>query len=67
VLFERPGRHGGQLVGRSPYLQPVQVEAPDTMLGRIATVTITEIASNSLFGALAQAPAREPACAGAGA
>jgi hypothetical protein len=37
------------------------------MLGRIAAVTITEIASNSLFGALAQAPAREPAFAGAGA
>src|SRR5271169_1190215 len=63
VLFERPGRHGGQLVGRSPYLQPVQVEAPGTMLGRIAAVTIAEIASNSLFGALAQ----EPAFAGAGA
>jgi tRNA-2-methylthio-N6-dimethylallyladenosine synthase len=63
VLFERPGRHGGQLVGRSPYLQPVQVEAPGTILGRIAAVTIAEIASNSLFGALAQ----EPAFAGAGA
>jgi tRNA-2-methylthio-N6-dimethylallyladenosine synthase len=67
VLFERRGRYGGQLVGRSPYLQPVQVEAPDLMLGRVAAVTITEIASNSLFGALAQAPAREPALAGAGA
>ena len=28
VLFERPGRYAGQLVGRSPYLQPVQVTAP---------------------------------------
>ena len=53
VLFERAGRHAGQLVGRSPYLQPVQVTAPDSLLGGIATVTITEIASNSLFGALA--------------
>ena len=26
VLFERPGRHAGQLVGRSPYLQPVHVD-----------------------------------------
>ncbi|HEX7155702.1 MAG TPA: tRNA (N6-isopentenyl adenosine(37)-C2)-methylthiotransferase MiaB, partial [Burkholderiaceae bacterium] len=26
VLFERPGRYPGQLVGRSPYLQTVQVE-----------------------------------------
>ena len=54
VLFERPGRHGGQLVGRSPYLQPVQVDAPVSLIGEIAAVTVTEIASNSLFGALAQ-------------
>src|ERR1700683_431284 len=67
VLFEKPGRHAGQLVGRSPYLQPVQVTAPASLLGEIAAVTITEIASNSLFGALAQAPAREPDLLGAGA
>jgi tRNA-2-methylthio-N6-dimethylallyladenosine synthase len=52
VLFERPGRHPGQLVGRSPYLQPVQVSAPQTLIGEIAAVTITEIGSNSLFGTL---------------
>jgi tRNA-2-methylthio-N6-dimethylallyladenosine synthase len=63
VLFERPGRYDGQLVGRSPYLQPVQVEAPASLIGEIAAVTINEIASNSLFGALA----REPVLAGAGA
>ena len=28
VLFEAPGRHPGQLVGRSPYGQAVHVEAP---------------------------------------
>ena len=53
VLFERPGRYSGQLVGRSPYLQPVQVTAPAALIGEIAAVTITEVASNSLFGALA--------------
>jgi tRNA-2-methylthio-N6-dimethylallyladenosine synthase len=63
VLFERTGRHPGQIVGRSPYLQPVQVEAPRSLIGEIASVTITEVASNSLFGALA----REPALAAAGA
>jgi tRNA-2-methylthio-N6-dimethylallyladenosine synthase len=63
VLFERPGRHPGQIVGRSPYLQAVQIEAPASLIGGIAPVTVTEIASNSLFGALAQ----EPALAGAGA
>ncbi len=67
VLFERPGRHRGQLVGRSPYLQPVQVEAPASFIGEIAEVSITEIASNSMFGVLARAPARQPAFLGAGA
>ena len=57
VLFERPGRHSGQIVGRSPYLQPVQIDAPPSLIGAIADVTITEIASNSLFGALAHKPA----------
>ena len=63
VLFERPGRHSGQIVGRSPYLQPVQIEAASSLIGEIAAVTITDVASNSLFGALAQ----EPALADAGA
>ena len=52
VLFEKPGRHPGQIVGRSPYLQPVVVMAPATMIGEIAAVTITEVSANSLFGAL---------------
>src|SRR5215472_13746632 len=63
VLFERPGRHSGQIVGRSPYLQPVQIEAPASLIGKSAPVSITEVASNSLFGALTQ----QPALAGAGA
>jgi tRNA-2-methylthio-N6-dimethylallyladenosine synthase len=54
VLFERPGRHPGQIVGRSPYLQPVQVMAPQSLIGQIAAVTITEVSSNSMFGALAR-------------
>jgi tRNA-2-methylthio-N6-dimethylallyladenosine synthase len=61
VLFERPGRHDGQLVGRSPYLQPVQAPAPVSLIGEIALVTITEIASNSLFGALDPATPRAAA------
>jgi tRNA-2-methylthio-N6-dimethylallyladenosine synthase len=67
VLFERQGRHSGQIVGRSPYLQPVQTDAPVSLIGDIAPVTITEIGSNSLFGRLAQEPTLEPVMAGAGA
>jgi tRNA-2-methylthio-N6-dimethylallyladenosine synthase len=55
VLFEKPGRHPGQIVGRSPYLQPVQVMASPTMLGKIAAAAITEVSSNSLFGTLVEA------------
>jgi tRNA-2-methylthio-N6-dimethylallyladenosine synthase len=67
VLFEKPGRHAGQLVGRSPYLQPVQVTAPSALIGEIAAVTMTGVASNSLFGELAQARGRDVALLGAGA
>ncbi len=57
VLFEKPGKKPGQIVGRSPYLQPVQVMAPSSLIGEIAPVTVTEVGSNSLFGALANPPA----------
>ena len=40
VLFEREGRHPGQLVGRSPYLQPVHATADSSLLGRIVEVAI---------------------------
>jgi tRNA-2-methylthio-N6-dimethylallyladenosine synthase len=53
VLLEKPGRHPGQLVGRSPYLQPVQVTAPPSRIGEIVAATITEIGPNSLFARLA--------------
>ena len=61
VLFEKPGRYDGQLVGRSPYLQPVQVRAPASLIGDIGAVTITELSSNSLFGTLAPESAHENA------
>jgi tRNA-2-methylthio-N6-dimethylallyladenosine synthase len=59
VLFDKPGRHPGQIVGRSPYLQPVPAVGPASLIGEIAPVTVTEIRTNSLFGTLANA--RKPA------
>jgi tRNA-2-methylthio-N6-dimethylallyladenosine synthase len=53
VLFEKPGKRPGQLVGRSPWLQPVHAMAPATLIGEIVPVAINEIGTNSLFGALA--------------
>jgi tRNA-2-methylthio-N6-dimethylallyladenosine synthase len=55
VLFEKPGRIDGQLVGRSPYLQAVQVMAPTSMIGTMAQVVVTERGTYSLFGALGPA------------
>ena len=66
VLLEKPGRLPGQLVGRSPYLQAVQVMAPAELIGSIKRVTITEVGTNSLFGTLAD-ETRAPVLAAAGA
>jgi tRNA-2-methylthio-N6-dimethylallyladenosine synthase len=52
VLFEKRGRHPGQIAGKSPYLQPVQVEGPDVLIGSIAEVKIVGVGPNSLFGEL---------------
>ena len=57
VLFEKTGRHPGQVVGRTPYLQPVQVMASSSLIGAIRTVTVTDLSSYSLFGALVEMPA----------
>ncbi|MDX2223100.1 MAG: tRNA (N6-isopentenyl adenosine(37)-C2)-methylthiotransferase MiaB [Rhodospirillaceae bacterium] len=48
VLLTGPGRHPGQLVGRSPYLQPVHVYADARLTGRIVPLTITAAEPNSL-------------------
>jgi tRNA-2-methylthio-N6-dimethylallyladenosine synthase len=79
VLFERPGKLSGQLisgqvVGRTPQQLTVQVMAPSSLIGDIATVRITGVGTNTLFGALQSGqpywqpdtPAAQPALAGAG-
>jgi tRNA-2-methylthio-N6-dimethylallyladenosine synthase len=52
VLFEKPGRHNGQLVGRSPWLQGVHAPAPARLVGSVEPVRITEASLNSLGGEL---------------
>jgi tRNA-2-methylthio-N6-dimethylallyladenosine synthase len=54
VLLEKPGRHPGQIAGKSPYLQPVQIEDDTHRIGDIVSVRIVRAGSNSLFGELAQ-------------
>ncbi|MGQ3210327.1 tRNA (N6-isopentenyl adenosine(37)-C2)-methylthiotransferase MiaB [Shinella sp.] len=49
LLLEKPGRMPGQLVGRSPWLQPVNVDAKASKIGDIIRVRITDTGPNSLF------------------
>ena len=50
VLLEKPGRQKGQLIGRSPYLQSVHLEAGNFRIGDIVTVSIKSVGPNSLSG-----------------
>ena len=52
VLFEKPGRLPGQMVGKSDYLHAVFVDAPQAQVGDLMRVRITASAANSLAGAL---------------
>ena len=52
LLLERKGREPGQLVGRSPWLQPVQLDAPEELIGEIVNVRVSELSTNSLFATL---------------
>jgi tRNA-2-methylthio-N6-dimethylallyladenosine synthase len=60
VLLERPGRHAGQMVGRTPYLQPVHLRSPGAQPGMLIDVAITECQPHSLAGAPLAAPWAEP-------
>jgi len=53
VLFEKRGRHPGQLVGRSPYLQPVHAPAPERLVGEVVPVRLIAALPNSLSGEVA--------------
>jgi tRNA-2-methylthio-N6-dimethylallyladenosine synthase len=49
LLLEKPGRMPGQLIGRSPWLQSVNVDAKSLQIGDIISVRITGAGPNSLF------------------
>ncbi|WP_416407920.1 tRNA (N6-isopentenyl adenosine(37)-C2)-methylthiotransferase MiaB [Agrobacterium rosae] len=53
VLLEKPGRMPGQLIGRSPWLQSVNLDANDMKIGDIVHVRITATGPNSLFAEVA--------------
>jgi tRNA-2-methylthio-N6-dimethylallyladenosine synthase len=61
VLFERNGRRPRQIVGRSPWLSPVQVDADAELIGTIMPVRIDAVGANSLFGSLVGQSRQMPA------
>ncbi len=62
VLFERPARRDGQIVGRTAFLQPAHVMASPDIIGQILPVRIDSLERYSFLGELATTRvAREPA------
>ncbi len=55
VIFDKPGRHEGQLIGRSPYMQAVHAHAAAEQIGWMAEVEIVDVGPNSLKGRLVEA------------
>ena len=56
VLLDREGRNPGQLAGRTPYLQAIQVDAPADLRGTIQQVRVDRAGPRSLFGSLEDTP-----------
>ena len=50
VLFEKPGRNEGQLIGRSPTMQSVFAEGPQSLIGELVEVEMVGIEPRSLRG-----------------
>jgi len=52
VLFERKGRHDGQIVGRSPYLQLVHTDAGPDLIGQVRPVAVRSASQLTLSGVI---------------
>ena len=53
VLIEKKGKEIDQVVGRSPYLQPVFIKGATDLIGQIIAVKIKSCRTNSLEGEIA--------------
>jgi tRNA-2-methylthio-N6-dimethylallyladenosine synthase len=50
VIFDKPGRHGGQWIGRTPYMQSVHADLDASRVGELVEVEISGVKPNSLSG-----------------
>jgi tRNA-2-methylthio-N6-dimethylallyladenosine synthase len=57
VLFERPARNPGQIVGRTAWLQPAHVMASPDIIGQVLPVRIDSLERYSLKGELVSSAA----------
>ncbi|MBU0555612.1 MAG: tRNA (N6-isopentenyl adenosine(37)-C2)-methylthiotransferase MiaB [Alphaproteobacteria bacterium] len=53
ILLERKGRHPGQLIGKTPWLQSVHIDAASAAIGDLIEVDILSAGPNSLAGLIA--------------
>jgi tRNA-2-methylthio-N6-dimethylallyladenosine synthase len=52
VLITGPGRRPGQIAGRSPYLQAVHLDGPESLIGQVVPVKVRQLMTNSLSASL---------------
>jgi tRNA-2-methylthio-N6-dimethylallyladenosine synthase len=52
VLFDRKGQKPGQLLGKTPHMQSVYVDAPERLFGQIVDVHITRAFQNGITGVI---------------
>src|SRR5213596_1432203 len=57
VLFERPARNPGQIVGRTAYLQPAHVIASPDVIGQVLPLKVESLQRYSLLGRIATSAA----------
>lgn len=57
VLVEKAGRDPGQVVGKTPHLLTVQLDATPAMIGTLVPVRIVRTGTNTLFGKIVHAAA----------
>ncbi len=56
VLFEKRGRHAGQIAGRTPHMQWLHADGDEALIGAAVEVAVTNASANGLGGALVRGP-----------
>lgn len=60
ILLDRPGRQPGQLIGRSPFMQPVHTPAGTGSVGNIVHVRITSASATSMAALPVERASHDP-------